>query len=322
MQPIRLELPTGLSVGTVNVYLFKEPEPVLVDAGIRSDESWEALQLALAEHDLTVLDISRVIVTHAHVDHYGQAGTIASNSDADIWISDLGAPWLFITDAMWARRLRYYEDDFLPSVGLSAQMIAIIADGFRAIGAQSDPIPPGRVHTFSSSGTLQMGGLPWQVLHTPGHASMQTCFYQSETQLLLSADMLLAITPTPIVEAPPEGQEKRVPALPQFMNSLDLIEGLEVEMVYPGHGRPFTNHRRVIQRQRERIAARRAECLDFIKAGVSTGVGLLDKMYAHRPMQFRLAGLWMLIGYLDLLLADGAVSRRKIDGVWHYKSMD
>ena len=32
MEPIRLELPTGLDVGPVNVYLFRQPEPVLVDA--------------------------------------------------------------------------------------------------------------------------------------------------------------------------------------------------------------------------------------------------------------------------------------------------
>ena len=82
MEPIRLELPTGLDVGPVNVYLFRQPEPVLVDAGIRSADSWEALQFGLAEHNLTVMDISRVIITHPHVDHFGQAGTIAAHSDA------------------------------------------------------------------------------------------------------------------------------------------------------------------------------------------------------------------------------------------------
>ena len=30
-------------------------------------------------------------------------------------------------------------------------------------------------------------------------------------------------------------------------------------------------------------------------------------MYAHQPPAGRLAGLWMLIGYLDLLLADGLI---------------
>ena len=89
-QPIRIALPTGMQVGTVNVYLFTDPEPILVDAGIKSAESWDALQEGLANYGLTVMDLSRVIITHAHVDHDGQAGTIVTNSDADVWISDAG----------------------------------------------------------------------------------------------------------------------------------------------------------------------------------------------------------------------------------------
>ena len=93
MEPYRLELPTGLQVGTVNAYLFTEPEPVLVDTGIKSDACWLALEEGLAQQGLAVGDISRVIITHPHVDHHGQAGAIAANSAATIWISNLGAPF-------------------------------------------------------------------------------------------------------------------------------------------------------------------------------------------------------------------------------------
>ncbi len=319
MQPLRIELPTGLDVGSVNVYLFTEPEPVLVDTGLRSDESWEALQLGLAAYGLTVLDLSRVVITHAHVDHYGQAGTITANSDADVWISDLGASWLLMTKAMWARRLRYYRETFLPSLGLAPEVIELFLAGFQAVASQSDAIPADRIHTFRSNGLLQLGGQTWRVLHTPGHASMQTVFYQPESRQLISADMLLAITPTPVVESPPEGETRRAPALPQYMHSLQVVESLDVDMVYPGHGRPFRNHHEVIQRQRERIVRRKAECLDWITAGNHTPLELLEKMYAHRSPQTRFAGLWMLLGYLDLLEAEGLVTKQKFAGVWHYR---
>lgn len=318
MTPVRIALPTGLQVGDVNVYLFPEPEPVLVDTGIRSQESWEALQFGLAAHDLRVDDLSRVIITHAHVDHYGQAGTITAHSDAYVWIADVGAPWLLAPEARWQRRLDYYRAEFLPRVGLPAETAEMIVLGMQTVAAQSDPIPAERVHTFAADGTLQLGGMAWQVLHTPGHASMQTCFYQPETRQLLSADHLLSVTPTPVVEAPPKGTRERAPALPQFLHSLERVEVLDVDTVYPGHGRPFDNHREVIARQRERIRQRTAECLHWIEAGVHTPAELLDKMYAHRPAQLRFAGLWMLIGYLDLLVADGAVERHTEDGVWRY----
>ena len=154
--------------------------------------------------------------------------------------------------------------------------------------------------------------------HTPGHASMQTVFHQPQTRQLLSADMLLAVTPTPVVEQPPPGAGRRVPALPLFMRSLDVVEALAATMVYPGHGRPFGDPRRVINRQRERIAQRRGECLGFVRAGLGRVPDLLDAMYAHQPPATRLAGLWMLIGYLDLLIEDGLVIQEEHDDAWHY----
>ena len=125
-------------------------------------------------------------------------------------------------------------------------------------------------------------------------------------------------TPTPVVEQPPPGDGRRVPALPLFMRSLDVVEALAAEMVYPGHGRPFGDPRRVIARQRERISQRRAECLDFVRAGLSRIPELLDAMYAHQPPATRLAGLWMLVGYLDLLIEDGLAIQEEHDDVWHY----
>jgi glyoxylase-like metal-dependent hydrolase (beta-lactamase superfamily II) len=323
MEPIRLELPTGLDVGPVNVYLFRLPEPILVDTGLKSPESWEALQFALAEHNLTVMDLSRVIITHPHIDHFGQVGTIAAHSDADIWICDLGAGWLTHSELMWAERLDFYRRDFLPYIGFDPLIAALFADGMRSFADMYDPAPPERIHTFTADGLLQMGGLPWRVLHTPGHSSAQTCFYQPDTKQLLSADHLLKTTPTPVVERPSPPAQSRVPALPQFMRSLALIASLDVEAVYPGHGRPFgrrfnQDHHPIIEKQCRRIRQRKADCLNHIRAGVRTPATLLDVMYAHHPPQIRFAGLWMLIGYLDLLIEDGAIHQETVDGVWHY----
>lgn len=315
--PIRLELPTGLDVGPVNVYLFTEPEPLLVDAGIRCDESWDALTDGLARHGLGVGDLSRVIITHPHVDHFGQAGRIAAEGGAEIWIADAGLPWLQSTAAMWQQRIDFYRHQFLEPVGLPPEAVEMIINGMRGIAARAYDVPSQKLVSFRLDGVLQMGGRPWRVLHTPGHASAQTCFYQPQMGWLLSADHLLAVAPTPVVERPSDGVN-RVPALPQFLQSLDLVEALEIEMVYPGHGRPFTGHRRVIQRQRERIRQRKMEALELIKNGRETVAEILDVMYAHHPPQFRFAGLWMLVGYLDLLKAEGAIVERTIDGVWRY----
>jgi glyoxylase-like metal-dependent hydrolase (beta-lactamase superfamily II) len=326
MEPIRLQLPVNFNVHGVNAFLFTQPEPVLVDTGIKSEESWEALQLGLAEHNLTVNDLSRVIVTHPHIDHFGGAARILAHSDADLWVCDLGAPWLIDTAGMWQKRLAYYRDDFLPHVGMDEASANMVLTVMGAMAEMSEAVPADRLHTFPPDGRLQMGGLTWQSIFVPGHNSAQTCFYQPETKLLLSADHLLETTPTPVVERPLPNQP-RTPALPLFMDSMQTIRALDIDAVYPGHGRPFgkkynLDHLPIIDKQCGRIQKRKADTLRHIQAGSHTPNQLVDKLYAHRSPQVRFAGLWMLIGYLDLLLAEDAIRQETVDGVWHYYSRE
>ena len=320
MEPIRIELAIGWSMGSVNAYLFTHPEVILVDAGVKSEACWAELVDGLATHGVAIGDISRVVITHPHVDHFGLAGRIVAESDAMVWISELGAPWLTDMPAMWAARMAYYRRDLLPPVGLPPETNETILRGMEGLAAAADPVPAERVVAFQPDGLLQMGGSGWQVIHTPGHATAQTVFYQPETRQLLSADMLLAVTPAPVIDHPAPGQ-RRAPALPLFLRSLAAMEALTVDTVHPGHGRPFGDHREVIARQRERLLGRKQRCLDLIRGGQSTIPELLDSMYAHQPPESRVAGLWMLIGYLDLLLADGVIVEEKIDDMNHYRAV-
>ena len=318
-EPIRIELPIQYSLGTVNAYLFTNPEPVLIDTGVKSDASWQALQTGLAAHDLTVADLTKVIITHPHTDHCGQIGQLLAISNAEIWIADIGVNWLINFADEWQQRVAYYRDEFLPGVALPSEVQQMIVAYFEQVSDSFDTVPIERVRTFQVSDFLEMGGLSWQVLHTPGHATTQTCFYQPETRQFISSDMLLHKTPTPVVE-PPSKDGKRVPALPEFLHSLDLVEGLDIAIVYPGHGEPFHDYRGLIRRQRERIHARKVECFNLIKEGHHTVAELINIMYADRPPQVQMAGLWMLIGYLDLLLADGVIEKQTQAGVWYYHS--
>lgn len=317
MKPIRIELETGLDVGSVNAYLFTTPEPVLVDTGIKSEQSYEMLAAALATHHLTFSDLSRVIITHPHVDHCGLAGRICAESDAIIWIYEMGRPWMLDFMTHWNQRTAFYRDHFLQQLGLPDFARQLIIGYMTHIVQQTDSVPEERLHTFSLEENLMLGGLSWQVLHTPGHASMMTCFYQPETRQFISADMLLPKTPTPIVERPEDGAQ-RIPSLPIYLESLAQVEQLDIEWVYPGHGDPFTNHRELIASQRARIEQRKAECLMLVQSGITTVAGLVDQMYINYPPALRFTALWMVVGYLDLLKGAGVVVEEERNGVWHY----
>ncbi|MEW5957467.1 MAG: MBL fold metallo-hydrolase [Chloroflexota bacterium] len=316
--PIRLELPTGFEFGSVNAYLLTGPEPALVDTGLKSEASWQALQSGLAQHHLSITDLRRVIITHPHIDHCGQAGLIAAHSQAEIWIEEKGASWLLDYAGHLQARAEYYRRVFLPPLALPAGVSDWLLAYLAHMNEGADSVPAERIRTFRAGETLPLGDRSWQILPAPGHTSVQTCFYQPGARQLLSADMLLAKAPAPVVEKPPVGAAASPPALAQFLESLQRIEALDIDRVYPGHGEPFSGHRQVIQRQRERLRQRQAECLSLIAAGHRTVADLLDQMYALYPPRFHLTGLWMLIGYLDLLEAEGQVEKQQVDGVWRY----
>jgi glyoxylase-like metal-dependent hydrolase (beta-lactamase superfamily II) len=318
MEPQRIELPVGWSMGSVNAYLFTHPEIILVDTGVKTDACWAALVEGLTLHGVAIRDISRVVITHPHVDHFGLAGRIVAESDAMVWVFDQGAPWLISLEEMWAERVTFYRQDFLPRIGLPPESEWLILKGVEELATLADPIPGDRVVVFYAGGALQMGERRWQIIHTPGHAAAQTVFYQSDTGQLLSADMLLAAAPAPVIEQPPAREGQRRPELPLFLRSLDVLDALAIETVLPGHGRPFGDPHQVIARQRARIRQRRDECLELIRGGLQTVPQLVEMMYAHQPPDGRLAGLWMLIGYLDLLVADGLIREEDAGGVRHY----
>jgi glyoxylase-like metal-dependent hydrolase (beta-lactamase superfamily II) len=74
---------------------------------------------------------------------------------------------------------------------------------------------------------------PWQVYETPGHAPSHVCLHQPDRGLLISGDHLLGrislyydygYTPDPAGE---------------YLESLDVVDRLRVDLCLAGHARPF-----------------------------------------------------------------------------------
>lgn len=318
--PLRINLPFPTDNTDVNVYLFTEPEPVLIDAGFQCAEGWEHLCYALHEHGLQPGDLRRVIITHPHVDHYGLAARIAAAGPAEIWMSTVGVQWLHHFPTLWAQRIAYYREHFLPGVALPPAMVTRSLGWMERTLAAWQPLPGERIQAFPLDQPLTLGGLDWQVLHLTGHDNQLTCFYQPQTRQLLSADMLMIPTATPVVEAPLLGAERQ-PALPRMVQALAQLATMAVETVYPGHGAPFSDHRSVIYNQLARITARKTECWQALQAGASTVGELFAQLYGQRMAAVGLAGVWMVVGYLDLLQEEGRVVMQVENGVWRFSAL-
>src|SRR2546425_9434530 len=89
MKIVPISLPTPFYIGAVNVYLIKEDPVTIIDTGPKTNEAIDALRSGLRQAGLTVSDIRRIVLTHAHEDHCGLARSLRDEAkDAEVFVHD------------------------------------------------------------------------------------------------------------------------------------------------------------------------------------------------------------------------------------------
>ena len=86
----RVALPIGVNaIESVNMYILADGDKVtVVDCGVwrpdLPDGGLASMEAGLESAGYALQDVSRVIVTHAHIDHYGLAGRVMELTGADL----------------------------------------------------------------------------------------------------------------------------------------------------------------------------------------------------------------------------------------------
>jgi glyoxylase-like metal-dependent hydrolase (beta-lactamase superfamily II) len=246
---------------------------VLVDTGMHEPGSMAHLDRALDQAGLRIEHVRLIVCTHAHVDHCGQAPSIAERAGCEVWmhgnIAHHAAAAGDLEEAL-ARRLVVAHQS-----GVPADAVKRWIDRRRSQGTgQAGTLHVDRELAEGDTVATDLGD--WQVVETPGHAPSHICLYQPERRLLLSGDHLLGrvslyfdagYTPDPVAE---------------FLDSLDKVERLDARLVLAGHGRPFTDvaghvaaNRALVQ---ERLDATRAALAD----GPRTAYEVAQAVYGDR----------------------------------------
>lgn len=302
--PIRLELPTLFGMKSVNAYLFVEPEPVLIDCGEKTAQNIQAIREGLAKEGLEIGDLQKIIITHAHVDHMGAAASLAKESGAKVYLPRYAWPWALDLSAMRESRIKLIKDNLnLYGAGPDTIVQQTFARIFQAFGTAWEAIPEKYLMSYEEGDFLDMGWNKWQVLYTPGHCINQCCFYQAEAQHLISSDMLLSITPSPVIDPSLENPNERVKGLLQMLDSYKRLKKLEIQKVFPGHYEAFEHAHDTIRQQEKRIHRRKLECLSHIDNGILNPHEIFTQMYGRNVI-----GWAMMVGYLDLLEDEGYIN--------------
>ncbi|MFT6810979.1 MAG: glyoxylase-like metal-dependent hydrolase (beta-lactamase superfamily II) [Saprospiraceae bacterium] len=307
MQIHRIELPSITGMKTVNSFLIKGEGLTLVDAGEGTEESYQVLKGELLTLGVKLGDLDELLITHAHVDHIGGAGRIAEENNLKVRVSDRVLPWTKGIREQWGGRGSIIKDT------LSAIMPDALFQMSEAMYGEMQEtmmniwhdIPQELIETFDIlQPEIEINGEKWKMIYAPGHSSTQNCFYHADSRQLLSADMILKITPTPVMESRLDDPTKRAKGILEMLDSYKLFDEMKLDKVFPGHYNVIPNAHEIISDQIVRIHRRKEETFQSIKSGKSKIVEIYNEVYKGK---IHLPAFNMLIGYFDLLEDEGRI---------------
>ena len=326
----QISVPTPFPVGPVNVYLAEGAALTLVDAGPRFEQAREALKNGLIDLGYRVGDLRRLIVTHAHADHYGLASELARVSGAEVWAHSAcvgrldgrasqgsRAAWLPFGNDL-NRTLKHAR--MMRWAGVPVPVMVRLARVRQGMGQYAEPLTPSR--TLVDGDVVRLGPEDWRVLHTPGHTGGLVCLYQPEGRVLLSSDHLLRdISSNPIVDVPEPGESEPPRRLVQYLEQLRRVAELDVAVALPGHGPPILDHRALVQGRLSFHEERAGAILESLNEGARTAYEVAGRFFPQLdPINCFLA-ISEVIGHLQWLETDGRVVQVKRGGVARWQAI-
>lgn len=305
----RIPTPTPFPVGDVHCYLILPPAGsgslTLIDTGVKSPEAFEALHRGVKEHGFALEQLDRILVTHAHPDHFGQAHRLREISGAEI-----------LASALESERMNGY---FLPSANRSPAVVA----WFRRWGVPEEQLAPDERRSalgrrildpvevdgvIAEGDVLDVGDYRLEVFATPGHCDGHLVFYERETQTLFSGDHLLTdISPVPLLSIPEQEDRPRPRSLLRFMESLAKVEALDCRCTFPSHGDVIWDHRALIASYRLHHERRKLQIARLLRRGPRSPYELARRLFPKHYRSELYLVMSEVIGHLDLLEAEGVV---------------
>jgi len=141
----------------------------LIETGPSTCLEHLARGVAAAGHDLG--DVSRIIVTHIHLDHAGAAGVIARRHPrVRVSVHPAGAPHLVDPARLVRSAARIYGDDM------------------KRLWGEIAGVPADRVDVLEDGGALDVGNRRLRVAFTPGHASHHVVIFDEVSGTLFTGD--------------------------------------------------------------------------------------------------------------------------------------
>jgi glyoxylase-like metal-dependent hydrolase (beta-lactamase superfamily II) len=311
-----LRMPLPFQLDHINLWLLEDEQGwTIVDTGIGNEET-RALWQRVLEHK-GIGKVGRVILTHYHPDHAGNADWLCRRFNAELWTTQ--------GEYLTAHAVRSggagYTSEAVLSVfrknGLDDARFASMAGRGNRYAALVPEFP----HSYRriiDDDRLAIGRHGWRAIIGHGHAPEHLSLYCEALNAVIAGDMLLSTISTNVSvwSIDPEGDPLRL-----FLDSIARYRELpEDVLVLPSHGKPFRGaHARVAQLE-EHHQARFAELIEALRGSARSAGELLGVLF-RRPLDVHQTFFAMgeAIAHLHYLYYAGRATRSLgPDGIMRY----
>jgi len=323
----QIVLPTPWDVGPVQVYLVEGDPLTLVDTGVRTPGSRAALAAALETLGYGLEDLRRVLLTHYHGDHLGQAQALRSLApELEVWAHEAEAD---MCEGFSAERDENVEgtDRLFRDFGVPAVLRARQRE-LRERYAREDPLcDPTRVERRLREGdAIPFKGFSLEVIHAPGHTIGHCLYHEPGSGALLTGDHLMGnavpYTDQILREGPPDprdplGRPPRFRGLPLYLASLRALRRQRFRALLPAHGGVLERAARAIDdailfyEVRIQRVERALRALASERDGWASAWAVWERLFPKAdPVTQMRTRMYMVIGALDVLEDEGRVETR------------
>jgi glyoxylase-like metal-dependent hydrolase (beta-lactamase superfamily II) len=308
----KIVLPIPFPLKTMNVYFIDEAPRTLVDAGIKTEASFDTLKKGLETIGYGLDSIERILITHGHIDHYGQAKKLSSLSGAPIYIH----PKEYGRIRSIIHSLGYLKSILMRN-GASEVLVNGAIQFIESAQNMADPLE--EAFFLNDGDAISFKSMTWKTLFFPGHSPGLICFHWPEKKILFTGDHLLKeITPNPVLNVPEYRLPFRYPSLKDYLTSLEEVEKLDITLLLPGHGEEVHDMKGLIQK----IFAHHKERMDRVLLTLSHGEKTpfevaMDLFPGVPPFEIFL-GISEAVGHLDILREKGIIFLKEKEGKDYY----
>jgi glyoxylase-like metal-dependent hydrolase (beta-lactamase superfamily II) len=307
----RIALPLPMrDLKEVNAYAIGGDDGVtLIDPGWANPESESLLVSGLAAAGWSPDDVRRILVTHAHWDHYTQAVKWRTERDVTVYLGRGERHTIEAFDTIdgiypnqvrWLRRAGALE----------------LADRVEAVELEpwEEDMPFGAPDVWLDGGEIiDCGGVDVIAHATPGHTRGHMVFEEPSAGVLFTGDHILPrITPSIGFERAPQPL-----ALSSYLDSLRLCETWAASSMLPAHGAVVADVGSRVRELLEHHQERLDEITELVRTGAHTAYEVARQMrWTRRKLTLDELGVihgmtavLEVMSHLDLLAAKDVVVR-------------